>query len=88
MRQRKPSWRQDGAVKKRNLRNNECCDKHKSVRLSNTCEINHETYCSKAEHKRRHSPVHIFRTMEEREAWVASHGLDNVAGGDYVESDG
>jgi hypothetical protein len=60
MRERKPSWKQDGPAEKCILCNNSYCDKHKSNGTPLTCEINHETYCSKASHKARHAPVRIF----------------------------
>jgi len=81
MRQRRPAWQQEGATRSCILCNNEYCDKHKSGRLSSACEINHEIYCGKEQHKRRHAPIRIFRNMEERESWIASHGLEDVAGG-------
>ena len=45
-----------------------------------TCETNHETYCNKEPHKARHAPVHIFRNMQEREAYIASNSENDVAG--------
>jgi len=80
MLQRKSSLQQEGPTQKCILCNNDFCDKHKSTRLSNACEINHETYCGKEQHRRRHEPIHIFRNMEERESWIAFNGRENIAG--------
>lgn len=52
----------------------------RSERVPLTCEINHETYCSKVPHKAKHDPVRIFRNMEERESYIASNDEDEVAG--------
>ena len=80
MKQRKPEWKQEGDTKVCFLCNNEYCDMHKSNTVPNTCEIDHNTYCSKARHRTRHHPIHIFTTMQARGAWVAQYGSDFVAG--------
>jgi len=79
LKQRKPSLKQEGPAQKCLLCNNDYCDEHKSASVTLTCEINHETYCSKERHKVRHYPVCIFRNMEERESCTASNGHDQVA---------
>lgn len=87
MHQRKPQWKQDGAAKTCLLCNNDYCDKHKSTTVPGTCELSHETYCSKAAHKQRHAPVQIFRNMKERENWIAANGDADVVEGNVVDED-
>ncbi len=77
---RRPEWKQQGDTKACFLCNNEYCDMHKSKTIPNTCEINHITYCGKANHKARHRPIQIFTTIEEREAWIAQKGEEYAAG--------
>lgn len=69
------------------LCNTDCCDIHKSSNTDGVCEMNHHiTYCINAAHKRRHALVEIFTSMEEREAWIGEHGMENVPGGGGEES--
>lgn len=80
MQKRKPDWRQEGGSYGCKLCNNDYCNKHAHPDIDGVCEMNHETYCSKADHKALHAPVIIFRNMAEREEWILKNGMDYAAG--------
>lgn len=62
---RKPNWKQSGLSTTCLLCNNPFCELHKG-KEDGVCEIKHQTYCSKPEHKLRHAPVPIYVSLEER----------------------
>lgn len=78
MRQRKPQWKQEGTAQTCLLCNNKYCDKYKSLSVPETCELKHETYCTKEAHKQRHAPTRIFRNIQERDEWIAANGETDV----------
>ncbi|KAK5938129.1 hypothetical protein PMZ80_009718 [Knufia obscura] len=78
MARRKSSHKQIGPVETCLLCNTEYCNTHSSPSVPGTCEMNHETYCRKQEHKDLHHPTEIFRNMAERNDFIARNGDRNV----------
>jgi len=76
----KPQWAQDGPSKLCLLCDNLFCAKHKG-KDEGVCEINHETYYRRLDHRELHAPVEVFPTLEKwRERFGDVETAERVVG--------